>query len=365
MVSTRRPTRRDTFTPPRQIPGPTEPRRDVPVDDEHRRRPWILVLFALVIALIAIEWTGQTASSIWLHDLDSRLLDAGAGTNVVTATLERTQLEVYRTVAFTEGIAPALVAYDSADLARRLAPIDANQPVPMIDLVDTKGRVVFAFRAEGAPAPLYRQRNDLDMVKHVLAGQSDRYGERYADLITTQEGPLIATVGPIELNGTIVGAVLVMTPLDRVLSQAANEHGALLTAFSTDRGDPLATTSAMRPLNLGTPLLAKLADPLELPYGDRIDVAGHRERRQFGGLSLRHKTVAYLSASLPDRTRSIASRITFVVGLATMIITVLAGYIVRVWSGKGSRRGGRRRRRTAHEPMELPEVAGEAWTTTS
>ena len=359
MVSTRRPTRPETFAPPLESASPAERRRDARVEDRPRRHPWIQVLLAVVIVLIAIEWTGQTASGIWLHDLDARLLDAGAGTNAVLATLERDQLDTYRTIAFTDGIAPALVAYDSADLERRLAPIDANQPIPMIDLVDTQGRVAFAFRAEGAPAPLYRQRLDLDMVKHVLAGESDQYGERYADLITTQEGPLIATVGPIKQAGKIVGAVLVMTPIDRLLSQASNDHGALLTAFSTDRGDPMATTSAIRPLNLGTALLAKLADPNELPYADRVDAAGKTQRRQIGGLSLRHHTIAYISSSLPDRTHAIASRITFVVGVAAILITLLVAYVVRLWGGNGTRRGGpRRRRRSDHEPRELPEVAG-------
>jgi hypothetical protein len=300
--------------------------------DDRRRRPWVQLLLALLVAILAIYWSGQTAAGLWLHDLDTRLLDAGAGTNADVNALERDQLSAFRAVTYADSFAPALAHYDATQIERLLTPTDANHGMPMIDIIDDQTRVVFAFRANGAVRPIYRSRGDIGIVRQALAGETDQYGERFSDLLTTDEGPLVATAGPVRLGGKIVGAVLIMTPLDQLVSQATNQHGALLTAYSLDRGDPLATTTPIRPRTLTTDLRVRLAQSGQLPWANRFKIGGKTNREQIGALTLRHKTVGFLGAALPDRSRYVAWRVMAIVALGFAVLGLIVGSVSYAWA---------------------------------
>ncbi|MCU1377243.1 MAG: hypothetical protein JWN29_226 [Acidimicrobiales bacterium] len=319
---------------PLQVPRPSSLDDDLFLeeDDERRRRPWVQLLLALLVAILAIYWAGQTASRLWLEDLDKRLLDAGAGANATVNTLERDQLSAYRGIAFADGFAASLKRYDARDIERRLTPVDANHGMPMIDIIDDQGRVVFAFRSNGAVRPVYRQRLDVSIVRQALAGETDQYGERFSDLLTTDEGPLLATAGPVRLDGKIVGALLVMTPLDQLLSRSTNTHGALLTAYSLDRGDPLATTTPIRPRTLVTDLRVRLAQDGQLPYANRFKIGGTTNREQIGSLTLRHRTAAFLGAALPDRSRYVAWRVMVIVTIGLLLMAFLVWTVAYAWA---------------------------------
>lgn len=320
-------------------------------EDDDRRRPWLRLIVALVAALLAVYLAGQTAARMWLEDLDERLLDAGAGTNAAAIVLEREQLEAFRSIAFSEGFAADLDALAVRAIEEKVTPIDANHGIPMIDIVDELGRVVFAFRGEGAIRPIYRERVGVDIVRRALAGERDEYGERFTDLIATEEGPLIATAGPVRHDDEIVGVVLLMTPLDELLSQGKNLHGADLTAYSMDRGDPLATTTPIRPRTFNTELRVELAQPENLPYPTRFKVAGDPQREQVGGLTIRHQTSAFLGSSLPDRSRQVALRVMAVAGIGLAVMAFLVGSVVHAWTRDRYLAAGRRSER---EPLALP-----------
>jgi hypothetical protein len=325
------------------------------VGGQHRRRPWIQLLLAVLIAVLAVYWAGQTAAGLWLEDLDKRLLDAGAGANASANTLERDQLSAYRAIAYAEGFAASLARYDAKEIERRLTPIDANHGIPMLDIIDDQGRVVFAFRAQGAVRPVYRQRLDVAIVRQALAGEVDQYGERFSDLLTTDEGPLLATAGPVRLDGKIVGAVLVMTPLDQLLSRSTNYHGALLTAYSLDRGDPLATTTPIRPRALGTELRTRLAQSGQLPYTNRLTIGGKATREQIGAITFRHTTVAFIGAALADRSSYVARRVMVIVALGLALLTFIIWTVAYAWATEKYKHEGTA---ASTEPLAIPEITG-------
>jgi sensor domain CHASE-containing protein len=359
VVDTRRPTGTDSDlrVDPLQVPRPASLDEDLfEEEDERRRRPWIQLLLAILVAILAIYWAGQTAARLWLEDLDHRLLDAGAGTNANVNTLERDQLSAYRGIAFADGFAASLARYDARDIERRLTPIDANHGMPMIDIIDDQGRVVFAFRADGAVRPVYRERREVTIVRQALAGETDEYGERFSDLLTTDEGPLLATAGPVRLNGKVVGALLVMTPLDQLLSRSTNYHGSLLTAYSLDRGDPLATTTPIRPRTLGTELRVRLAQESQLPYANRFKIGGKTNREQIGALTLRHRTVAFLGAALPDRSRYVAWRVMVIVTIGLLVMAFLVWTVAYAWAKDKYERD---LVAVPKEPLALPPVPPE------
>lgn len=301
-------------------------------EDRRRRRPWGALLVALLAALIAIYLAGQTAARMWLEDLDARLLDAGAGTNALMISLEREHLEAYRSIAFSDGFATDLEVYDVLAIEDRIQPVDANHGIPMIDIIDDQNRVVFAFRAEGAIRPIYRERRDIEIVRQALAGERDEYGERFTSLITTDEGPLLATSGPVRRGDRIVGALLLMTPMDELLSQGRNLHGAHLTAYSFDRGDPLATTTPIRPRTFDTEERTRLAQPEELPHATRFQIAGKPQREQVGTLTVRHRPTALLGSALYDRSREVAIAVMIIVAIGMAVMSILVAIVVYGWT---------------------------------
>jgi hypothetical protein len=345
----------DLRVDPLEVPAPESLSEDfLEEDDERRRRPWVQLLLAILVAILAIYWAGQTAARLWLEDLDKRLLDAGAGTNAAINKLERDQLSAYRGITYADGFAASLARYDARDIERRLTPVDANHGIPMIDIIDDQSRVVFAFRADGAVRPIYRARADISIVRQALAGETDQYGERFSDLLTTQEGPILATAGPVRLNGRVVGALLAMTPLDQVLSQSTNFHGSMLTGYSLDRGDPMATTTPIRPRTLGTDLRVRLAQTGELPYADRFKIAGKTHREQIGAVTLRHRTVGFLGAALPDRSRYVAWRVMVIVTIGLLLMAFIVWTVAYAWAKDKYDRD--LVLRTPKEPLALPEA---------
>ena len=355
MVETRRTYgRTDTILDPLEVPVPRSFEDEWHDEESTRRRPWIQLAIALLVAILAVYFAGQTASHLWLQDLDKRLLDAGAGTNAGLNQLERDQLSAFRAITYADGFGKSLAEYDAKTIEAQLTPTDANHGIPMIDIIDDQGRVVFAFRADGAVRPVYRQRRDVAIVQRALAGESDQYGERFADLITTQEGPLIATAGPVRYNNRIVGAVLAMTPIDQIISRSTNAHGSLLTVYSTDRGDPMATTTPIRPRTLDTELRVRLAEPGQLPWTNRFKIGGKTQREIMGGLVLRHRQVAFLGSALPDRSKYVAWRVMVIAALGFGVLALIVWTVAYAWAKDKYQRALDVQRR---DPPELPERA--------
>jgi hypothetical protein len=140
-----------------------------------------------------------------------------------------------------------------------------------------------------------------------------------------------------------------MTPLDQVLSQAVHLHGAALTAYSIDRGDPLATTTPIRPRTLGTELRTELAQSARLPYATRFKISGAAQREQIGELVVRHHPVAFLGASLGDRSRQVALRVMGIAATGMAAMALLITIVVYSWVRERTVAGP-----TVAAPKELP-----------
>jgi hypothetical protein len=217
----------------------------------------------------------------------------------------------------------ALKALDIAAIERLLTPVDANLGTARVDILDRDARVVFAFRAEGETPPLQRSRADLEIVTRALAGTSDEYGDRFSTLVVGEEGPLIATAGAVrDADDATVGAVLVMTPLPRALSESASQHGAVLTAYSGSGGVPLATTAGDAPRRLPRDL-ARLRPASELPVASSYRLGGRAMREQLGALVIRHRPVAWIGAALPDRSARARTRVENAVGVAAIVAALV------------------------------------------
>lgn len=301
-----------------------------PETRERFRRTWPLLVVLVVVALSVIRWTGSVAGTEWRDALDERLADAGAGANAAMVEVERDHLSALRAFTFTTGVPEALAELDIEAIERLLGPIDANLGIPMVDVVDPSGRVVFAFRGEGQLPPIYRDRIDFSIVQRALRDEPDIYGERFTTMALTDEGALIASAGAVKLGDDVVGVLVVMTPLADVLTASTNQSGEMLTVYSADGGVPLATTAAVKPRTLPESL-DRILPAEDLPVTSSYEIPGGSAREQLGALVVRHETVAWLGVADLDKSGRVSGQVSMLTAVAILLCSLLSVLLATRW----------------------------------
>ena len=250
----------------------------------------------VAVAILTIFFAGQRASAGARATLDERLVQSGAGADAALVGIESEQLSAVRAVAFTQGIAAAIAAHNGPALNRLVTPLQANSTVPMVDIVEPNGRVVFAVRSKGAPAPV-ASRKGLRALELSLSGAHGTRGGRLSEIVIFRSGPTLLTVSPIVSGNIPVGAVLAMTPLADVLGRIAQEVNVELTAYDS-KGDPIATTASFdpKPVDVDTARALMAGGPIVTRY----NWADHREK--LGRLIVDHQPDAVLGVSLEDES---------------------------------------------------------------
>lgn len=212
---------------------------------------WKIVLpYAFLTVLLAAAGS-YIATALVTGNLTERfnnqLAEAGrvAADNFVQE--ERQHLESLRSVAFTEGVADATRAGDQATLTRLIEPIAANRAVERLEILDAQGRRIDTLALTDAKSLTYEAINDADtpaswpLVQTVLAGRTDEFGDKQAQIVRTKEGFVFYTAGPISGNGQTVGVVMIGTPLESLAKEIKSQVLADVTFYDFS-GHPLAST---------------------------------------------------------------------------------------------------------------------------
>lgn len=260
------------------------------------RRPWTHLVLGLLVAILAVTWTGERARQGVLDNLDARLRDAGAGVDAGLITVEAEQLSALRSIEFTNGVPQALEATNADELNRLVTPLQANSGVPMVDVVEPDGRVVFAVRSKGAPRPV-ASRAGMPAIAQAMREARGARGGRSSELVIFKTGPTFVTIGPLMIQKDSVGVVLVMTPLADVLGRLSQEVRADLTAYTQD-GIPIATTNVRAPTRVAPDVARGLVGGGAIV--NRFTAGGTRE--VLGRLIIDHEPAAVLGVALHDNS---------------------------------------------------------------
>jgi hypothetical protein len=252
------------------------------------------LLIGIAVAVLTVFFAGQRATAGARAQLDARLVAAGAGADAALVGIEAEQLDVVRSVEFTQGVAEALAGRNGAALNRLVTPLQGNSVVPMVDVVEPDGRVLLAVRSKGAPAPVASRRG-LKALTLALASAHGARGGRLSEVVIYRSGPTLLTVGAIVLGGKPVGAVLAMTPLADVLGRISQDVNVELTAYD-GVGDPIATTATFNPKPIDSVTAQTLIGGGAIIT--RYDWADHREK--LGRLIVDHEPDAVLGVALED-----------------------------------------------------------------
>jgi Double sensory domain of two-component sensor kinase len=301
------------------------PAASEPLSERWYQRRELHLLVGIAVAGLTVFFAGQRATAGARAQLDSRLVNAGAGADAALVDIESEQLSAVRGVTFTQGVAQALAAHDGPRLNTLVTPIQANTNVPMVDVVEPDGRVLLAVRTRGAPAPV-ASRKGLNALTLALKEAHGSRGGRLSEIVIYRSGPTLLTIGPILSKGKPVGAVLAMTPLADVLGRISQEVNAELTAYDSI-GDPIATTATFNP----KPVPPTTAQTLMAGGAivTRYDHTDHREK--LGRLIVDHEPDAVLGVALADDSSVVGRWVSIYVAIGLICAAIIfASFWARV-----------------------------------
>ena len=294
------------------------------------------VILSTVLGLAGTYLTTHLVSGSLAERFDNQLAETARSTSDAFVRRERKQLEVLRTVSFTDGVAAATRAGNAGQIERFVLPVAVNSGVERVEVLDAQGQLLFGARVSDSQSPRYEAIAPGEPytrwapVQNVLAGVSDAAGDKFAGVFNTTRRPVLYTVGPLALEGRPVGAVLIGTPLASVLAAAKLEALGDITIYDAD-GSALASTFALdepgqderlRPSPSALAGVDSNAAPREAK-----SVSGRDYDLLFGTLSFRGGGALPYSVALPSSFIAGASIVTrtqmtllFVTGTAAVLV---------------------------------------------
>ena len=204
--------------------------------------PYMLVM--LVLAVLATFVTLRLMTNQLTQRFQNQLVDAGKAANSTVLQVEQEQLQLLRLMAATNGVDVAISKNDPITLQRLLVPLEANSQYSMIDITNAAGQEVLALRPTSGPLAraLDPSIGQWTITKQADAGITDRFGDKYSDLVTASYGRVLYTAGPVrDSAGKVVGAVLVGMPLSDLIQRLTKGVLANVTIYGPN-GKAIATT---------------------------------------------------------------------------------------------------------------------------
>jgi putative nucleotidyltransferase with HDIG domain len=265
------------------------------------------IVLTLLVAAAGTYIATQFATAPLEDRFNNQLAEAARVASDSIVRKEREHLSLVRSIAFTVGVPEQTQAGQAAGLRNLVEPLAANAHAEYVEVVGLDGRRILGLRLDDASSLTYEtlqagsDRSDLDVVQRILAGQTDALGDKFTQLVSTEDGEAFYTGGPIrDEDGNLAGAVLVGTSLKTLLPAMKFEALADITLYDTN-GSVLGSTfeRADENVDLGT-------GELTSQPGDLVGV--HEVRSVFnrnfdllyGELRVRDQTVGLFSVALPS-----------------------------------------------------------------
>ena len=275
---------------------------------------WKIILpYAFLTAILA-GLGAYLATNIVTGSLEERfanqLAEAGRVTADAVVEKEREHLESVRAISFSEGVDGAIVEGDGTTLREIIRPIAANAGVERVEVLDAQGQRLFAEELVDAEALDYAAILDDDepatwpIVAAVLSGETDESGDKFAQVVQTEEGFVFYTAGPVYEADHVVGAVLVGTTLETFVAEVKASAVADITVYDLDGGTiastfALASGALASEAQLGPSEIALSATLSGVTLRENRDVFGRSYDLVYGRLRVRDQVVGLYSVALP------------------------------------------------------------------
>ena len=190
------------------------------------------IIFPYILLTLIVGAVGAFAATRLVFDtieerLDNQLVGARRVADETIVDQEGKRLAVLRQVSNTKGLAEALQSRNYPEVEEIVTPIaNNNARIDSIVVLDDQGKEVFKLdRAPGntalQPPQLASGADYIDWpgTKQILSDQPDSFGDKHSVLAQseTKAEDILYSVGPIRLEGKVIGLVLVGSYLNHVL----------------------------------------------------------------------------------------------------------------------------------------------------
>ena len=207
----------------------------------------------LLLALIFALGGAYLVSRVVLESVQDRFLNQLIATGKQSADWmvgeEDRLLTTLRLIANTQGTVGAVQSGDSQELRRLILPLAVNAGEEAVDILDARGISVLSMRLPPGGDALgytYTQGGDSmtgqTFVRHVLARRLDSAGDKFAGVVTLDEGDYFYVSGPIlDGGGNLAGVVLVGKSLQSIAREMHADTLGEITLYD-GAGQPLVST---------------------------------------------------------------------------------------------------------------------------
>lgn len=217
--------------------------------------PYLVV--AILLAGLATWVITQSFVTRLQERFNVQLVDSFEAASTQVSQSETAALITERAIARTVGVAEGAQNRDNSGLDTLVRPLAVNAHAPLVQVLDDSGKLIYGLS-------LIPQANAGDQaidfaawapVKRVLAGESDRLGDKFSGVLDGPAGPVLYVAGPLVLDNQRVGVVLVGYPLGMLLPQMITDSAAQVSLYQPDGQAALSTFPSTTKLPVLTPTI--------------------------------------------------------------------------------------------------------------
>jgi putative nucleotidyltransferase with HDIG domain len=292
-------------------------------------------VLTLLVAAIGSFMVTRLVSGSLEERFENQLTEASRVTADSVVRRERKHLEAVRSISFTQGVAAAAQERDREQLARLIEPIVANAGLERAEVLDADGERIYGVRLLDyknflfGPLQEPDDRGEWASVQHVLAGDSDESGDKYAGINITPDGHALYTAGPLYDGDRFVGVVLIGSLVETFLPVAKGEALADITLYKDD-GSPIASTFATD----ASELEPRTGAFHEGAAREQVSLFGRDYDLLYSALIVRGEPQGYYSVALPlsfvfSANASTQSQLAVLFALATASVLFVGWFIAR------------------------------------
>jgi HD-GYP domain-containing protein (c-di-GMP phosphodiesterase class II) len=198
----------------------------------------------LILSLLLAAAAAYLITQLVLENVQERfykqLYEAGKISSELIVNYESQLLETQRLLANAEGVSTAIQSNDPNALRSLTLGIIANDQQEAVEFLDIHGsHVLSVHHRAGANPEEYDFSTgsqtlftSLEIVQNILAQKSDARGDKFADLVQTDEGDFLYVSGPVyDSQGNLAGVVLVGRSLPTLTADMRAKTFAQITLY--------------------------------------------------------------------------------------------------------------------------------------
>lgn len=302
------------------------------------------LLLTALVAVLGVYVVTRLVSSTLSERLNNQLLEAGRVVSDSVVRQELRHVDVGRLVAYTNGVAEAILAEDEATLEARVLPLAAALDAENLAIIDMEGRTLFQtiFNSEGQVETIGASGGfgHLAFVQSVLSNPDPQQPPGRGIARQSYNGQYYYyTAIPVILEDRLVGVVVVGTSLNSMLPYLKSTSLADVILYD-EQGQAIATSMAaqaqdaefLQAVALSPDEYEELTHSSRLVQGENFRAGGRWYSLARGPLQVGGSRVAIYAVVLPAEyviQPGAASR-NFYVALFTvaMLAVIVIGYLI-------------------------------------